>query len=356
MRILLVGPGSNYKYGAGFFYNYVRRLANGFIRSGHCVVHFSDRDCADYALGIRQIGRFLAARRFREIAAALQPDLICIVHVDLIAPSVVAEAASSIPDCRVAVVEFDPQFDVRPSARMRRWLAVADAGFATTGGSPLREQAAGGKPVYFIPNPLDPAIDDRLAYRTADPAIDVLFCSWSGEFGVQWQKALAVQRHAPMLIYGYYGMNRARGLEGNDYLTTLARARIGLSLNQREGGLYASDRLAQYLGNGLLVACDRASGYDQVFTDDEMMFFDGAEDLADKCRSALQDDFTWRRRACDGRQKALSLMNCELVTDFILRMSRQEPAPKAWRFSQFGWNADDPLPPVRQTNAPLATA
>ena len=84
MRILLVGPGSNYKFGARFYYSYTRRLQNGFIRAGHFVLQFSDRDHADYALGNRSIGRFLATRRLREMAHSLQPHLLCLVHADLI--------------------------------------------------------------------------------------------------------------------------------------------------------------------------------------------------------------------------------------------------------------------------------
>ena len=107
MRILLVGPGSNRKFGDRFYYSFSRRLLNGFVRNGHFVLHVSDRDLADYALGLRSIGAIYANRRLREIAASLQPDLLVLVHADLVTDETVAAVRKVSPATKVAVAEFD---------------------------------------------------------------------------------------------------------------------------------------------------------------------------------------------------------------------------------------------------------
>jgi hypothetical protein len=87
MKILLVGPGNNHKYGGGFYYSFNRRLINGFIRSGHFVYPYSDRDTADYALGFRQIGGGFANKRLIDIARELQPDMLVLLLSYLITRS-----------------------------------------------------------------------------------------------------------------------------------------------------------------------------------------------------------------------------------------------------------------------------
>lgn len=335
MRILLVGPGSNYKFGARFYYNYTRRLQNGFIRAGHFVLQFSDRDHADYALGNRSIGRYLATRRLREMAHSLQPHLLCLVHADLIDNVTVEAIKADVPGCRVAVVDFDLQSLPEPAARLRRALAASDCGFSTTGGQVLRDVAAGRR-AYFIPNLIDTTMDDQLSYEGTNKDADVFFCSMRSETGPQWRKAIELRSLAPKLRYAYYGMNRQNGLWGHNYMATMARSCIGLNLNQSEGGLYASDRMAQYLGNGMLLATDRASGYERYFGEDEMLFYSDLPNLAEKCQRVLAEGDTWRVMAHKGREKALKIMSNALVAEFILNTTLGEGPPVGWIYPQYG--------------------
>ena len=335
MRILLVGPGSNYKFGARFYYSYTRRLQNGFIRAGHFVLQFSDRDHADYALGNRSIGRFLATRRLREMAHSLQPHLLCLVHADLIDNVTLKAIKADVPGCRIAVVDFDLQSLPGPAARLRRALEVADCGFSTTGGAILRDVIAGRR-AYWIPNPIDTTMDDQIAYEGTLKDADVFFCSLRSSSGPQWTRALELKNLANELRYAFYGMNRQNGLWGHNYMVTMARSCIGLNINQTEGDLYASDRMAQYLGNGLLLASNRASGYDRYFADNEMLFYSDVPELAEKCRMALADGKSWRTMARNGREKSMRIMSNTLIAEFILRTTLGEGPPTGWVFSQHG--------------------
>lgn len=332
MRILLVGPGSNRKFGDRFYYSYSRRLLNGFVRNGHFVLHVSDRDLADYALGLRTIGAIYANRRLREIAASLQPDLVLLVHADLVTDQTIAQIREQCPSTRVAVAEFDALAVPGGSGvtRLSRMARMADAAFATTGGEALAA-ATGSVPGYFIPNPVDISMDDRKAYE-GQPTSDIFFAGQQGGTGLQWQRALALRERAPELSYAYYGMAKQNGLWGHAYIDAVASCRIGLNLNRAEGGCYASDRMAQYLGNGLLLATDRASGYDAHFSDDEMLFFTGVDELAEQCRRVVADEPGWRRRAELGREKALRTMSNTLVCEFIARLTKGESPPAEWIF------------------------
>lgn len=334
MRILLVGPGTNFKFGSRFYYSYVRRLLNGFVRNGHFVLQFSDRDHADYALGLRAVGRHMANRRLIEMATSLDPHLVCLVHAELITTETIATLQRLLPDCRVAWVDFDPLTNPRFAERLDRRLDVVDCAFTTCGGA-LLHRVARGRRAYFIPNPVDTAMDDERAFDSTATDADVFFCCGDAVTATQWSRALALREAAPELCYSFHGTATGRGLWGHAHMVTMARARIGLNLNKHEGGLYASDRMAQYLGNGLLLATDRASGYQAYFSDDEMIFYTGIPELADACRRAARDD-AWRERARRGRDKALAIMSNALVAEFILRTSRGDAPPDAWVFPRYG--------------------
>ena len=334
MRILLVGPGTNFKFGARFYYSYVRRLLNGFVSNGHFVLQFSDRDHADYALGLRSLGKRMANRRLIEMATSLDPHLVCLVHAELIAPETIATLRRELPRCRVAWVDFDPLTNPRFAERLDRKLEMADCVFATSGGTHLR-RIARDRRAYFIPNPVDTAMDDECAFESTSNEADVFFCCGDAVTATQWSRALALRAAAPELRCSYHGTATGRGLWGHAHMATMARARIGLNLNKHEGGLYASDRMAQYLGNGLLLATDRASGYQAYFSDDEMIFYSGISELADACRRAARDD-AWRQRARKGRDKALAIMANTLVAKFILSTCRGDAPPDAWVFPQYG--------------------
>jgi len=71
----------------------------------------------------------------------------------------------------------------------------------------------------------------------------------------------------------------------------------------------------------LLLATSRRSGYQDFFDDDEMLFFDDAEELADRVGWAVSSDQCWRTMAERARSIAARTMGGELVAEFILAMT-----------------------------------
>ncbi len=330
MRILLVGPGVNRKYGDKFYYSTSRRLLNGFIRNGHMVLHVSDRDLADYALGLRSVGRLYAEHRISQIAAHLRPHLVVLLLASLLSPAWISRLRRN-TGARVVNVELDPLASQNVAARFSERLDCCDAGFVTTGGE-LLKKVARSRAGYFIPNLVDTAIDDQCAYESNRLRFDVFFAGQQNQTNLQWQRALALREARPQLSYCYAGAGKIGGLWGHDYVAAQGVSRIGLCLNRNEGDLYASDRMAQFLGNGMLLATDRASGYGDYFGDDEMLLFSSVPELADKITEALAGDQTWRERARKGREKARRIMSSEIVCKFIeQRVFNTGPTP-GWVF------------------------
>jgi hypothetical protein len=339
-RVLIVGPRFSIKPSYALwpggrsglmFYSFGRRLANGFTRNGHFAFALDDRECRRQMLGCRTAGTWLADRRLLQVAQELRPDLICLHHCDLISPGAMRQIRELLPQTRIAVVYYDNIFEPASAARFRRFLETADFAFATTGGASLAE-FADACPVAFIPNPVDLSIDNASAFAVARKTIDV-FCAAgvSGEAN-RWDLIDELVRHKPGLRYALYGRNKQNRLYGDAYYRVISQSKIGLNFNREEGDLYASDRMAQYLGNGILLATSRRSGYQAYFGDDEMLFFDDAEELADRIGWALSSDQRWRGMAERARANATATMSGELVTRFILDMTLGRGAPQNWKF------------------------
>lgn len=333
MKILFVGPGNNHKYGGGFYYSFNRRLINGFIRGGHFVYPYSDRDTADYALGLRPLGRKLANHRLLEVARELQPDLMVLLLSYLITPETVRRVRAAVPGMRVAAVCIDDIAHERPASQFRYLLQDADAGFATTGGATLRG-FAGRVPVAFIPNPVDLSIDTGQSFAERDHRFDLFFACHQPPEDPRWRFIAALQGKLPAATRtGLFGNKNGEALRGGAYVDALSRVKIGLNLNRRDGDLYASDRMGQYLGNGLLLATRRASGYDAVFNDGEMLFFDDASDLAEQIARVLGPGEPWRDMARAGRDKAIATMNETLVAKFICDFTFGGDCGSDWAFA-----------------------
>jgi hypothetical protein len=339
-RILLVGPTYSFKgsrtplltsSASLMFYAVAPRLANGFIRSGHCVLMLNDRDCSKEALGLRAAGGWIADRKLLKMAKDFQPDVLCLQHCDLISAETVRRVREMVPHCRVAVVFYDNIFVPKEKARLRRFLQHADFGFVTTGGQTLAE-FADACPVAFIPNPIDVSIDNARAYAESDKAFDV-FCA-CGHSGAadRWTLIDKLRQLRPELRYALFGRDKRNPLLGDGYYRAIEQSKIGLNLSREERDLYGSDRMAQYLGNGILLAASRRSGYQRYFGNDEILFFDHVEELGDKIAWSVADDRRWRAMAQRARAKAAVLMDGSMVADFILRMTLGHAPPPAWPF------------------------
>ena len=340
-RVLMVGPILSFKPSrepflnnrAGLmFYSFGQRLANGFVRNGHFVLTLNDRDSRKHMLGLRAPGAWLANRRLLHVARELQPHLLCLQHCDLIRPDTVRQIREVAPHCRVAVVFYDNIFAAKQIVRLRRFLEVADFGFVTTAG-PTLARFANSCPVAFIPNPVDFSIDNSIAFAVRHKTFDVFFASGPGSPAGRWGLIDELCRLRPEVRYALHGRDKRGRLLGDACYRAIEQSKIGLNLNSEEGDLYASDRMAQYLGNGLLLATSRRSGYQHYFDDEEMLFFDDVAELGDKIVWAIADDRRWRTMAERARTKAADVMSGRLVTDFILRMTFGQGPPKEWQFS-----------------------
>lgn len=340
--ILHVANFSDRLKGAGFT-ALQYKLTNGLIRAGHNVVTFSDRDAARAATPLlsRKVGRRGANRRLLNLVGNLRPDLVLFGHADTIHADTVAAIRERCPGVRLAQWNVDPLFDPDNVDRIRSKIALMDCTFATTAGPLLQALAADGGQVAFLPNAVDASIERGRAFSVPVHDCDVFYAVGSAHFtrrhcGAEIAPTALVQDlrdRLPGLRFLTPGID-CRHLEGTACMVALAGARMGLNISRRNDvHWYSSDRMAHLAGNGVLVAMERASGFDQLFSDDEVAFYDTAEGLVDILDRFGRDDVARRETARRGWVAYHAMFDATRVAQYLVAVvdQRLDPATFDWR-------------------------
>jgi hypothetical protein len=342
--VVLVVHASNFgvRPKGAFLNNVERKLTNGLVRGGHQVVNFSDREAAmaGSPLGPHRFGgRKYANKALAELCIAIRPDVLVLGQSDVIRPETVADLRARLPAMRAVQWSVDALFEPGNVERLTRNMPVVDASLVSTAGEDLAPLAAGGDVIGFLPNPVDFSIERAENHLRAGPPFDLFYACGNPadrrEIGGEpWHMddfARAVAAAAPELRPRWAGLGGQPTLGGAAYQAALEESAIGLNLSRKSGQLlYSSDRLSHLAGNGLAVLIDRATGYDRLFSDDEMAFYTGFDELVAQTQRLAGDPTRRMALAGAGRGRYHDLFNEQRVAAYLLDVAFGRLDPDAW--------------------------
>jgi hypothetical protein len=329
----------------GAFQNNVeRKLSNGLIRNGHQVIAFSDREAAmaGSPFGATRAGGLgYANRALKDLCLAVEPDVLILGQTDVIRPQTVAELRRVQPAMRVAQWSVDALFEPGNVERLTRNLPVVDATLVTTAGEALAPLVRPGKRLGFLPNPVDASIECGENHLKDDLPFDLFYaCGNPADLrdvaGRSWNMddfARAVAHALPSLRPRWVGLAGQSTLGGAAYQRAIESSAIGLNVSRRTGQfLYSSDRLAHLAGNGLAVLIERSSGYDHLFTEDEMAFFSTFDELVGQIDRLIKNPTRRMALAAAGRARYFELFNEQRVAAYLLDvvLDRIDPGAYPW--------------------------
>lgn len=340
--ILHVANFSHRAKGAGFT-SLQYKLTNGLIRAGHNVVCFSDRDVARAATPLlsRKAGRAGANRKLLALARTLRPDVVLFGHADTIDPTTLAALRDLLPCVRMAQWNVDPLFEPDNVDRLRSKIELVDWTFVTTGGPMLRGLGGGRWNVAYLPNAVDISIERGRAFAAEPLTWDVLYAVGSPSFlrhhcGTE-MSALGIVRDLRTRVPGCRfltpGIDHPHFV-GTPAAATLCSARMGLNISRRNDvHWYSSDRLAHLAGNGLLVMTERASGFGELFAEDEMAFYGSVDELAAQIERFLGDSRAREATARRGWRAYHRMFDSTRVAAYMMAVldGRVDPWAFDWR-------------------------
>jgi hypothetical protein len=300
------------------------KLTNAAIRAGHFVAEYSDRAVARRA-GAWRASPKAARRGFLQMVDEVRPDLILLHFADHIDAATLNEARRLARGVTLVEINIDPLPDPKTIERLERRKGTVDAVFVTTAGPGLQRFGSDRGFVAFMPNPVDPAVETGRAFDAEPTSADLIL-----PLGDDSPRQLGDQRRPPSqivddirwrlprlrLVTPGLGSPRLRGLR---YFEALHGARMGWALSRyHDQPWYASDRMAHMLGCGLLTLIDAQSGFEQIYTEDEVIFYDGLEDLAPKLAALMEDDATAQAMAQKGWRKTWAVFEVGRVFAYLL--------------------------------------
>ena len=114
-------------------------------------------------------------------------------------------------------------------------------------------------------------------------------------------------------------MNNVQPIWADQYFKTISNSKMGLNLSRGSPiKYYSSDRLTQITGNGLVTLIDKKTGYQDFFTEKEMVFYENVDDLSEKIIKISRDEKLRKSIGKKGKAKYLKYFNSTLVANFII--------------------------------------
>jgi glycosyltransferase involved in cell wall biosynthesis len=331
LRILHV-TNFNERLDGRLFFNTGRRLNNGFIRLGHSVLGFSDRDIQKYYKSLGDIkGKKTLNDKLKKTCYNYKPDLIITGHADLISKEQIQELKEDNPNTKFAQWFLDPlnkkgpDFD-RNKDRILDKIDVMDASFITTSPSVL-DFLPKKNNNYYIPNPSDHSFETLNNFKKSC-SVDVFFALSHGvhrgklKSGKEDDRIIfldKLQKITSDIKFDLYGINNVQPIWADHYFKTISNAKMGLNLSRGDAiKYYSSDRITQIVGNGLVCLIDEKTQYRDFFNNDEMVFYKNLNDLSEKIMKISKDDKLRKKIAHRGKKKYMKFFNSTNVANFII--------------------------------------
>ena len=318
----------NERHNGRLFYNTGKRINNGFIRLGHSVLEFSDRDIVSYYRSINDLnGSKSLNKKLLEVISNYVPDLIVLGHADLIKSETLIWIKKNYPHIKFAQWFLD-RMDTQWISNKKRFLdkiKIMDASFCTTDPKSLNFNTK----TFYIPNPVDESFEKLRNFNQNDFNNDVFFAMSHGVHRGKLKKGKFDDREnfinkillkSPDVRFDLYGMNNRQPIWADDFINAISQSKIGLNLSQGKAAkYYSSDRFAQLIGNGLLLMIDKNTKFNHFFDNDEIVMYKSLNDLTEQIQKYTHDDKLRKKIAKKGYEQYFKYFNSTIIADFIIK-------------------------------------
>jgi len=320
MKIIHVGVFNQMKNG-DTFYSSTYKMHNGFARNGHYIYPFSYRDIARCS-GIfksKKWGNKSMNKKLIETCATIQPELLLLGHAESVTIDTLKAIKNRVPKIKIAMWFVDALWNERNIININSKLPMLDALFVTTGGGLLKQFKTKNNKVAFFPNMTDDSMDIYRNFESINLPIDFIFCGT--DKGDQFRREFVydISTKLQSLRTSFPGSINNPSIYGSDYLTKLSQCKMGLNYS-RQNNVYlcSSNRIAQLTGNGILTFTPRIPGFETLYSDDEVVYFDTIDELIGKINYYHNHPKEADEIAKRGWEKAQTLYSSSRVTQFMI--------------------------------------
>ena len=320
----------NERHNGRLFYNTGRRINNGFIRLGHSVLEFSDRDIISYYRSINDLnGSKKLNSKLIEVISNYLPNILVLGHADLIKTETLSFIRKNYPHIKI-VQWFLDRMDSDWLINKKRFLSkidLFDVSFCTTDPKSLNMPL--NKNIFYLPNPVDASFERLHNYKKSNFNNDVFFFFFhgvhrgvlkKGKFDARENFINKLVNKIPNIRFDLYGLDNKQPIWADNYINAISQSKMGLNLSQGKAAkYYSSDRFSQIIGNGLLLLIDEKTQFSNFLNKDEIITYSNTSDLSEKIDKYSNDEKLRKKIAKKGRDKYFKYFDSTIIADFIIK-------------------------------------
>ena len=333
LRIMHITNFADRHNGRLYFVSIGQKLSRGFVRSGHSVLNFSDRDMIRIGRGVFDIfGRRSLNKKIISSVKNYNPDLMLIGHADLIDASTLEEAKTYNKNLKIAQWFEDPLINSGPdynenTKKVLDKLDFIDNTFVTTSPDVL-DFDLNGSNFHYMPIPVDDSVERLKVFEMPNSIFDIFFAMSHGvnrgvlKRGKKDGRENFLEKlieNNPTIKFDIYGLNGRQPIWADSFFNVISKSKMALNLSRGvPKKYYSSNRIASLLGNGLLTFIDEKTKFDHFFNANELVFYKNIDDLSEKMQKLSLDDNLRKKIAKRGWLKYHKFFNSQIVSDYMI--------------------------------------
>ena len=319
----------NERFNGRLHYNTSKRINNALIKLGHNVYQLSDRDIISSSRSIfNKSPKKILNEKIIEIGKNFNPDLIILGHADSVNSKTLRSLKIKNNNLKISQWFLDPLSRNGPDyqnnkKRILNKIEIMDSTFLTSDPKSLDFKI---KNSYFIPNPADKSFE-VLDNSKKTPKNDVFFAMSHGVHRGNLkpgkyddrEKILKKLLTVKNIKFDFYGINNIQPIWGDEFLKKISLSKIGLNLSRgKPVKYYSSDRIAQYMANGLMTIIHEDAKYLDFFNKNEIVTYKNLKDLINKIKYYVKNDKKRKFIASNGKKKYLKEFSSEKISKYII--------------------------------------
>ena len=313
------------------YWNHCFKINNGFIRNGHNLCLFSDRDMSRMnRLNILNNNRSLNKELLKTFKN-FDPDIVVIGHADKVHNRTLQEFRSIKKDIKIIEWNVDNYYLDNTENKFIKRSNLIDAFFITNADESIKSCLSSNNSISFFPNIFDSSIERLKIFENNSFEFDVFYAL---SYGVGSGKIRSnksdydrevyldfIKNNCPEIKTNFFGYNNVQPVWGAKFESEICKSPISLNLSRKPNlKYYSSDRISQYLGNGSCIFIDRNSKLEDLFTNDEVIFFDSNDmlDFQNKIKHYSSNKNKAKMIAKKGWERGHKNYNEKIVTNYFL--------------------------------------
>ena len=303
------------------------KLTNGFIRNKCDVINFSYRNYLSQKVFPNLDNDIL------EISNNYKPDLILLGHNNVLKTDTLFKLKKE--NRKIALWYEDHVANYGPNWQSNLKLLeknhnLIDNYFVTTHPSAIKTSIKKNK-IFYLPIPVDSNIENLKIYENKHRYKDLFFALSHGvNYGGLRSNSKderefflnKVLKKGSGINFHILGINNDKPKWNYDFYKEMMICKMSLNLSRGKPLKYASsNRIASYMGNGILTFVNEKVKFQELFSSDEMLFYKNENDLIDKVKDIKDDMQKINRISKKGKEKYFRIFNNLIVADSIISKS-----------------------------------